>query len=622
MGLPLKEIVNVQLGVSSGGPGIAPEDIPVRGLGLNKYDWEMRVGDNDWLYPIFNPINAEGREVVWSSSNTNVVTVDANGQVTGVAIGMAFVTCVTADGAYRATCRYVIIRALIPVTSITLDQDSKTLEEGQSFTLTATVLPADADDKSLLWISDNPEVATVDDNGHVVAIVAGTANITATNAVVSEPCVVTVIPPVIHVTNVQLDLTNIQLETGKTQQLVATVLPTNATDKSVTWQSSAPLVASVNSTGLVTCHTAGNATITVTTVDGGYGATCAVKVVVPVIAVTGITIDNGATADVDVGATLQLTATITPANATDKAVTWGTSNPDAVTVDANGLVTGVGDGTGVVSVTTHDGGFVANITISVAVPHVPVTGVTITEGASGDVVDTKQLTAVVAPANATVKTVTWASSDATVATVSATGLVKALKPGTTNITVTTTEGAFTATYAVTVPAVGSLSTDSLGNVLVGNTLQLTYTTNPAGAPLTDIAYSSSNPAQASVDANGLITVHTDDSPTITMTAKWYGTTVTDSSGLNNAYELSVSTASTTAIDKGTSATSVVATVTPDWAKDDPDYTMVYTTTDPAIATVDPVTGVITGVESGSCRVGATATVRNATASDSSNQNVN
>lgn len=622
MALPLKEIVNVQLGVSSGGPGIAPEDVPVRGVGLNKYDSEIRVGDTDWLYPVFNPINSADRKVLWSSSDERIVTVSDEGQVTGVAIGTAFVTCVTEDGAYRATCRYVVIRALIPVTSITLSETAKTLEEGQSFKLTATVLPADADDKTVLWVSDKPAIATVDNNGNVVAISKGTANITAVNNVVSNPCVVTVTPPVVHVTNVQLDLTNIQLDVGKTQQLTATVLPTNADNKNVTWKSSATSIATVSSTGLVTCIAAGNATITVTTEDGGYSATCAVKVVVPVIAVTGVTIDNGSTADVDVGDTLQLSATVTPANATNKKVTWSTSNPDAVTVDATGLVTGVANGTGVVTVTTEDGGFTASITISVAVPHVAVTGVTITEGASGDVVSTKQLTAVVAPANATVKTVTWSSSDATVATVSNTGLVTALKPGATTITVTTTEGAFTATYDVTVPAVGSLTTDSIGNVLVGNSIQLTYTTNPAGAPLTDIVYSSSDEAVATVDANGLITVHTTGSPTISMSAKWYGTSVSDGSGLNNSYELSVTTASTSAIDKGTSATSVDATVEPDFAKDDPDYVLEYYSTDPAIATVDPVTGVITGVESGSCRVGARATVRNATASDDSNQNVN
>ena len=624
MALPLKEIVNVQLGVSSGGPGIA-EDIPVRGIALNKYFYEMRVGSIDYLFPVFNPTNSQDRVVYWSEdSDGKVITVNDTGTVTAIGIGSAYVTCATDDGAYRARCLYSILRALIPVTSITLNKYTATLEEGQSTTLIATPLPAEADDKTIGWQSNDPDIATVNQDGLVVAVNAGSCEITAVadSGVLSNPCVITVIPPVVHVTSVQLDLTNIQLDVGKTQQLVALVKPTNATNQAVTWKSSNTAVATVSSTGLVTCLTAGNATITVTTVDGGYGATCAVKVVVPVVAVTGVTIDNGATADVDVGNTLQLTATVLPANATNKAITWSTSNPAAATVSATGLVTGVGNGTGIISATTVDGGFVANITISVAVPHIAVTGVTITEGASGSVVNTKQLTAVVAPANATVKTVSWASSDATVASVSATGLVKALKPGTANIVVTTTEGSFTATYAVTVPAVGSLSTDSIGNVLVGNSIQLTYTTSPAGAPLTDIVYTSSNPAQSSVSATGLITVHTTGSPTITMTAKWYGTTVTDSSGVNNAFALSVSTASTSAINVGTSATKVVATVTPAWATSDPDYHINYTTTDATIATVNPTTGVITGVKSGSCRVGATVTVRSATASDSSNQNVN
>lgn len=625
MALPLKEIVNVQLGVSSGGPGIQKE-IPVRGLTLNKYFWEMRVTDTDKLYPIFNPTNANDRVVYWSEdSDGKVVTVDANGNVVGIAIGTANVTCITEDGAYRSTCLYNILRALIPITSITLDKNAVTLEEGQSTTLVATALPANADDKTINWRSTDNSIATVTENGTVVAVKAGTASIYASAAVgnaESDPCVVTVTPPVIHVTNVQLDINNIQMEVGKTQQLTATVIPTNATNKSVTWKSSAPSVATVSSTGLVTCIAAGNATITVTTVDGGYSTTCAVKVVVPVIAVTGVSIDNGETADMDVGDTLQLTATVTPANATDKTVVWDTTNADILTVSAAGLVTAVSNGSAAITVTTNDGGFTDSITVSVAVPHVPVTGVTIDEGETGQVVKggTTQLHATVLPSNASVKDVTWESSDIFTATVDSNGLVSGIAFGDATITVKTVEGGFTDTIVMTVPSAGTLTTDSIPNVLVGNTVQLTYTTNPPNAPLTDIVYTSSDPAIASVDENGLITVHTTGAPSITMTAKWYGETVSDSSGLNNSYELSVATDSVPDLTVG-STQQLVVTVTPDWVKTDPDYVIEYTTTDATVATISN-TGLITGVADGGCRVGAKVTVKNATASDSSYQTVN
>lgn len=157
-----------------------------------------------------------------------------------------------------------------------------------------------------------------------------------------------------------------------------------------------------------------------------------------------------ATLSVAVGATSQLTATVAPENANDQTVTYVSATPGVATVSASGLVTGVAAGTSVITVTTTDGAKTDTSTVTVTVN---VESVTIAPtSASIAVAATQQLTPTVLPANATVKTVTYVSSNPAVATVNGSGLVTGVSAGTANITVTTTNGAKTAVSAITVTA--------------------------------------------------------------------------------------------------------------------------------------------------------------------------
>lgn len=250
-------------------------------------------------------------------------------------------------------------------------------------------------------------------------------------------------------TGISLNKTSTSIQRGSTETLTATVTPNNATDRTVTWTSSNPSVATVNSSGVVTAVNVGNATITATTNDGtNLSASCTVTVYW--FAVTGITV-TPASATIFVGNTTTLTANVTPANASNQSVTWSSSNTNVATVNANGVVTGVSEGVATITATTADGGYTATATITVN--PVRVTGVTldqstITLRTSGTT--TQQLTATIAPANATNKNVTWTSANTSIATVSNTGLVTAVAPGTTTVTVTTEDGGYTATCTVKV----------------------------------------------------------------------------------------------------------------------------------------------------------------------------
>ncbi len=261
----------------------------------------------------------------------------------------------------------------------------------------------------------------------------------------------------IAVEGITLDKTTATVEEGATVTLTATVTPGNATDKTVTWSTSNEAIATVSG-GVVTGVKAGE--VTITAKAGDKSATCTVTVTAkqstedpddPIV-VTGITLDK-TTATVKEGATVTLTATVTPENATDKTVTWSTSN-EAIATVSGGVVTGVKAGEVTITAKAGDKSATCTVTVTAATTEpevVPVTGVTLNQTAvTLDIDQSITLTAAVAPENATNKAVRWASDKTDVATVDSNGKVTAVAAGTANITVTTADGGKTATCAVTV----------------------------------------------------------------------------------------------------------------------------------------------------------------------------
>ena len=192
---------------------------------------------------------------------------------------------------------------------------------------------------STLWDTSNVETATIKFN-------CGTTNT--------------------PVTSVSVSPTTLSIANGGTSQLTATVSPSNATNKNVTWSSSNAAVATVSSTGLVSATGAGTAVITVTTTDGNKTATSTITVTTASQAVTGVTIDNCPSAGVPVNGTVDLASTVLPLNASNQGITWTSSNPAVATIDPiSGLVTAKAVGTAVMTVKTSEGNFTATCTISV-----------------------------------------------------------------------------------------------------------------------------------------------------------------------------------------------------------------------------------------------------------------
>ena len=349
--------------------------------------------------------------------------------------------------------------------SITLNKTEVSLEVTQTITLKATVLPESTYNKVVTWKSLDETVAIVDENGVVTAVKVGEVIITATTvdgSNLSASCKVTVKPTL--ATSIVLDKTEVEFEATQTATLVATVLPQLTTNKSVTWSSSNESVATVDVNGVVTAVKVGEAIITATTVDGSnLSASC--RVIVMPTQATSITL-NKTEVSLKVTETVTLVATVLPELATNKTITWKSSNNDVAIVDENGKVTAIATGEATITATTTDG---SNLSASAKIVVDPTIAESITlniESTTLKANETIELIANVLPELTTNKSVTWKSSDEAVAIVDTNGLVTAIGVGTATITATTIDGSnLSASCIVTVEAtLGDANNDAIINV--------------------------------------------------------------------------------------------------------------------------------------------------------------
>ena len=255
-----------------------PRTVAVTGITLSQTSVELTEGESTRITATISPDNATNKKVIWSSDNSNVTVSD--GTITGKKACTATVTAKSDDGGKTATCRVLVIERIIQVSSVSLDKTSFAITEGESETLSAIISPTNATDQSVTWSSSDESVASVSSGGVVTAKAAGSATITVktNDGGKTATCSVTVLAKTVSVTGVSLSESSLSITEGDTRTLIATVTPENATDKSVSWTSSDESVATVSSAGEVIAKSAGSATITVNTNDGGKTATCSVTV--------------------------------------------------------------------------------------------------------------------------------------------------------------------------------------------------------------------------------------------------------------------------------------------------------------------------------------------------------
>lgn len=251
--------------------------VPVKGVILDKPSIKIKTGNSMALSAEVQPEGATNKKVLWSSSNTNVATVE-NGLVTGINEGTAVIIAAAEDGSHAAACNVKVESSIVHVKGVAVDKTSAKLKVGKSMKLKAYVYPEDATNKNVEWISSNPAVATVE-NGLMTGISEGTVVIIAAteDGGYAAACNVKVEGSSVLVRGVALDRSADMVKVGRSVTLKAAIYPKDATNKNVLWSSSNTKVATVDN-GVVTGKAAGMALITVTTEQGGYTAYCLIIV--------------------------------------------------------------------------------------------------------------------------------------------------------------------------------------------------------------------------------------------------------------------------------------------------------------------------------------------------------
>lgn len=309
------------------------------------------------LRAIVYPENAQNKEVKWTSSNTQIARVSENGLVTFSRPGEVTIIATSVDNPeVMALCNITIE---IPVSSVALDEKETTMYVGETKRLTYTVLPINASKNAVTWTSTNPSVATVDASGRVTARQVGSTVIMLKSLDGGHTAYCTVNVRQIA-EGIKFDKSEIEMMTGQVHELEYTLIPVNATDGHLVWESSDTKIVVVDDAGKVTAKGPGVAFVIARTEAGGMSY---VKVTVKE-PVKGLLL-NFSEKTIYVRDSFQLKVSVTPSEASNLEVEWKSSNTNVATVSKDGEVTGLAPGTAIITCTTKDGGFFASCVVTV-----------------------------------------------------------------------------------------------------------------------------------------------------------------------------------------------------------------------------------------------------------------
>lgn len=448
----------------------------VEGISMDYKNVTLNVGDEYRLSYIITPNNATNKNVIFSSSNEAVLKVDATGLITAISSGSATVIVQTEDGGYIDMTNVTVLQ---PVMSIELSHTEMTVKKGTVFWLNATVLPESSDNKKITWNSSDKSLATVTQDGMVTTLKVGTVTISCVSedTGVVAYCVVDITEPV---TGLTLNSYYEEIMTGTKFVIVPTVLPIDAPDKSVTYVSSDPNVATVDENGVVTGVTGGTCEIIVTTVESELKATCTIYVREYVSSIK----ISGSKEIINVKDELQLTADVQKETATNQNIVWSSSNTKVAVVNQNGKVVGVAPGTVVITALAADGSGVSDSVVIRVIN--PVTEIKLSENKITIYVgDTHNVVATIVPPTATIKGIEWTSDNEEVAKVYSDGDITGISPGRTIVHAKSTDtNNVVANCTVIVKPIVNASSISINSseiiMLKGKTRKLTarlYPTN-------------------------------------------------------------------------------------------------------------------------------------------------
>ncbi|MBR6385740.1 MAG: Ig-like domain-containing protein, partial [Ruminococcus sp.] len=580
------------------------------------------------------PEEVTDKRIIWSSSDESVAVVDENGNITSTGKGECVIiaTCAADNSITAGVAVEVIEDEEIGVESIDLSNHLAHLEYiGQKFSVTAHILPENAVNKKIEWVSSNNNVATVDSNGNITAVGAGTCIITA-KSVDNESVRSTVsvevsdneIVPVetMTLTESKMYFTKI----GEMQKLSSEIYPENASDKGIIWQSSDESVATVDEDGCVTAEGNGTCIISATsTYDNSISASAEINVsvtagqtIVEEVQLTETSIDLIAG-----GESKKVSAVMIPVNAPNQDEIWTSSDTSVATVNENGLITPVGTGTCLVTVKSVDNPTAkASVTVHVLdkdetakVKEVNLTKTSLSLVVGGQ---SEKVSAVMLPVNAPNQDEIWTTSDAKVATVNENGLITPVGAGACTVTVTSADNPnakASLTVTVTNPNSNQVTDITLStykvNLTVGGQSQMPIVTmTPSTASDKSEIWTSSDTKVATVNGDGLITPVGAGTCTVTVKSKSnpnvsasVAVTVTGNSATTSTItgiSLSKTAMNLTVGQKDISWVTMTPTTAPETLKGE-----IWTSSNTAVATVDAY-GNVTAVGAGTCVITVTS----------------
>jgi len=533
---------------------ISNQIIPVSGISVQGTGGLSVINTDDGTLQLIaqvSPSNASNTNVTWSISNgTGQATISAAGRVTAAANGTVTATATAADGSgVTGSLTITLTNQVILLSSVSLSASggvtSISTDNGQ-LQVNASILPSNATNTSLTWsVTNVTGRATINSSGLVTAVDNGTVTVRATSndgSGVYGTLTITISNQVVTITSISVSGTggsSIITTNHGSLQMIVDILPSNASNKTVTWSvSNGTGQATISASGMLTAVSNGTVTATATANDGsGIYGSLTVNIFNQISYVTSITVSGtgGVSTITTNNGSLQLLANILPSGATDKSVTWSLLNGTGkATINPQGIVTALDNGTVTAKATANDGSLISgSLVITISNQSGPVTSITITAtgGANTIAADngTLQLTANVLPANATVKTVTWSFvNNSGIATINSSGLVMAESNGVITARATANDGSgvfslYTITISNQVVPVTEISVTGAGGSnsisTDGGSLQLTATVIPAFADNKTVTWSVINgTGQATVTQGGLVTAVSDGIVTVLATA--------------------------------------------------------------------------------------------------------
>ena len=416
-------------------------------------EWErvivVSVGKTAQLSAVCTPEDATSRKVKYESTDVGVAKV-AETSLRGVEAGECDLIISSVQNPDVRQVYHVLV--IQPVKKITIEMAEKSISSGSSAQLYAVCTPDNASIQAVTWSSRNPKIATVDDNGIVTGLQKGSATIDATAADGSGVRGSKTIQITQDVTDVEIknrDQDHI-VATGRTINLGVNVMPQSASVRTVNWYSSDESIATVRN-GVITGRKAGYCEITVASTSNPDVTDTVLVQVIQMVTRVNVTNEKGMT--IRKGESAQITWSVEPADASIKDVTFKSSAPKVLAVDANGIVTGLSRGAANVTVTAADGSR-RETSYRVTVTQ-PVEGVSLDRGLY--LVQTGRHTdirAKVLPGNANNQNVDWEISDPYMASVRQTGAstcrVTGNYSGSTSLTATTQDGGYSASTEIMV----------------------------------------------------------------------------------------------------------------------------------------------------------------------------